>query len=775
MGDRLIDDIQKNTVAGTLAVVYHANGMCNTKDENIGPYLTDYWRENVTDRQPPRVGVAARPPLSNEPFLKMMKRCIRLRTRSLHAPYQNARMDLLRRVINGQYDSLSEMQDFRVQVLSRSGVQKPKMTLQFMEDLSTIEVPVNDFPSYLGDISAAVGAPLNTPVMIQLVVAIATQRQRKGAWEGNMALVKDLSHTRELIKWKRTYLLAKYCPVGVVRKFRDVDISTSFRRRPKWANSIQVQRTWLGTLVAMLLRLISLRKENDDQDEIREQLWDIHRHLHALMNERGVEMEIVVKRENEVAGVVDAKEKLSTISYPYYTRKTFNKRLNGDDITRVIFETIVQPPGNPRFANQIERWKKACSLPYKDPDNRTEIHAEYFDATTPEGLDVDLPGSYPVGTQAGVPVGATAVAVAAGAHQVAAGQINYPANDFYAKVSNDTNTRILPGMVRSMMMQLDLFSDDTWGFMREQYPDDFDPAFMHKCDSVAGTGADEDRPLFDRPNTVMSEGLNDAPIPYPKIQKARAESISTCSKSLEEINTVIAMLKNVYDFFYHFAEGATITGFDVQNYDGPFGGTLEEHLDFIRTPDPTAGAAPNKWYLKIHPQCFAGFYDMVGGQRVNYDHTRLMNDLYTTPFEKLNNKSMQTVITQIQALPFVNPNPIQNQQPPYRLEQCKLLRRHADYAEIVFKRMRAFGTDSADVLAIGGGGRQHSAVFRIEDVFADILLHGPENLVELDITALPPATKNMYIRGYDNILELAKLVAKHQRDELQPILDSLQI
>ena len=617
-----LNRIQDSSTASALSKVYHMNGICGSTNEKVDAYLNDYWHEHVTLAQ---VGAG---PLDNTDFLRMLKRCIRLRTRSLNTVYQNARLSLLRRVINGDYNALAETVEFRVtkvgEVLDKQSL---KVDLQF-EDGSIVRFPVHNpmLSEEVGDISAVIAPPLpgapppvpnaipqlvanNTPIDIELTVYIATHTGEKGdALTVNDSIGGDLAHFRELLKLKRLYLLVKYLPAHYIDEFKNVEVG-DVKPKAAWASDTITQKLWNSKLVPMLENLVHYRQQQPPSsrttNKIRKELWNVHRHIQALLNEKGIEIKIARFRTENVGGVDTVvrqkrRDTVSTVAFPYYTRRTFHKRFNNDDVLRVILQdrdAVPFPTGDDtrnKFADDY-RTKLACELPFQNRDVRQAIHSEYRDAAV------------------------AAAGAAAGA--VAGDDVDIPTQAFFDRLASpvpaqDINFRILPQMIRAMSMQMDLFSDATWNMMREDSPDDFDPSYVQKCSSVQ---SDDDDPMFANASNIYGV-MPPEVVGYTRVSADRQTLLTKCmdeyGKKLDKCNSIVTRF---YIFLYTLTTqidfGFAGPPYYVFNIEHSF----EQVMDRLLTPAPPGG---HRWTLRIPRAALLGY--RTPGANGNHD---IINDI----------------------------------------------------------------------------------------------------------------------------------------------------
>ena len=679
------EDLQKNSATGVLAQAYHANGVCGSKESKVGTFLTAYWKEHVSDSKiknpvpPVPAGAPAAPvtyTYNNTKFLKMLKRCIQLRTRSLHTLYQSERISLLRDVINGASNELERYHDFRYRVLSST---IKDVTVEF-EDGNTMTILRNvsnkyiqdaanifsmgKIPLYLkngppyGQVSPDLANPNPNayPRTMKLLVAIAyAEDGDDGNLRYNDAITKDLTHIRELNNTKRLYLMVKYLAPSTISKFSDFDVTKLKPTRPKWATRLSSQKNYMPELSQMLLRLIEIRKEavqgqtSRNDSERREQLWEIHRHLQTLMNQRGFGVHLFFP------GPPSRSYTLSTISYPYYTRRTFNDKLNNDHVFQAIFQA--EPEAGIQYWNEELRWKRACEKPYKDDELVRDIHSEYYNSHVPPGNDILLSG-----------------------------------DTFYANMDNSTtpdaatrndHARVLPQMARAMMLQMDLFSDDTWNDMRKDYPDDFDPNWLNKCESVANV---DNTPMFARATNDRYD--TPAILDYPKISAAQHTLYRDCSRWIRHLDKCDAKLQNVLRFTFSFFRALVNKGTSQPASYLPAAlnpTNAKFYLNAIREPNHSN----NGWLLRLPSGSLLKFKSSAAGS-VNSGETIIDHIIQNSRFPKVEGDpgfpgdwSIRDILIAVNGLSAAH--------------SCAPLKAQARYLEELIRRMRG---NAADIAAL---------------------------------------------------------------------------
>lgn len=491
-----LESIQSSRTTGALSGSYHAYGVCGSKKEGYGRYLNDYWRENCDSTDPEKLREG------HSMFLKMLKRCIRLRSRAANTLLEQARMDLLRDLISGHHDQLSWWQIFTFKIKQKweSGPRDDRqlhwVELE-MEDghgfrvvFSDATKPEKEWPDRgIGFIRApggeediydsVNGLDLNDLVEFELKI---TLEESEGYL--NPQVLRDLGHLRHLNMWKRLYLIVKYTDPLHIEGFRQINT-----RRKGWAG-----KNW----EAMIYSALENIRENKGS---LTHLWEIHQILQAYMNEDGVAMDIEVEKREWVV------ETVSTIAFPYYSVGGAGGGGVGAGGGRAVPESrrIVLEPFDPMYNRDqaydtVKRHfgyddeRRACTLVYQRFD---DIQDEY---SGPIGLPGSISGE-----------------------------------QFLDGLDDNANARSLPFLLRSFTLQMNLFDDITWKQMysrRGEYA--FDMNELH---------SETPNPSF--PCARIENLKQSEPIEY----NSRVR-LSQCSSYMKLLSCCISMLRNVRDFAF---------------------------------------------------------------------------------------------------------------------------------------------------------------------------------------------------------------------------------
>jgi len=574
--------------------LYHSDGICGPKEETYGQYLDTYWKENC-------IGSTVKELEAGKTrFLTMLKRCIRMRSRVSHTLFEQARMRLIRDIVNGAHNELFRWEPFEVTLVHKKhggitvgpaaqNADKIRIALADGHEITITFQGDKHWPEYAQDYIRVSGQQILAPggipspadphlyntlrilynvdtkvtVYIKIDVVIGPNL--------NCQILNDLAHIRQLNIVKRLYLLVKFSNPSSIRKFSSIDVpvETTWANNPAGVVGNQT-KNWSRMILTSLQNIITSRVAADNRSLISH-LWGFHKVLQAFTNLRGVHIEI---RHG------DADRQISTIAFPYYTQPVIPNPQPAPGRGIGQHRHGVVGAGH---TGRVQHLQGVVGGAAQQPCPETIVEMPYVKSFNFDHV-------YDVTNQTlrvhGRRVDACAVIYVEDIHREYTGPLGVAGTGYgttlHEQIDDDQRSRVLGFLIKTFTGQMNIFDSRTWRMMNTNKDVNFDPKNYNPC-------AVEFVPT--------------------KIEINERYSISNCESIHAKLEHCFAMLRNVQDLAVALvlserfsADANFIPRINMLQKTKDTAGSVGHQITAL-----TRSQAENKLQWKIRPESFGAF------------------------------------------------------------------------------------------------------------------------------------------------------------------------